>query len=468
MGYKIYIEVGLTLLLITTSLLNPASVTESANLTSVKNTLQSSRLSVAARVDATGTTAGSSTVKLKTTSSAPFFTTNTANLKAGDALTIGTGSYTVIGIIDADEFTVSPVLASGDADDNDPIYLKSRPRHVVSFMTASAVPNGSFRILLPADTTTPNDGNPDDEGFDFNTTVDVTATNVTGYTFGTGVATPTGGSGCTTPANYHCFDIPYTGAGAIGVTITINIGNTNGTNTPIAPAPSNSTLGVAETYPFIVRNYDGSNPATSNLVDTASGRIAFLEGVRVTATVDPTLSMSICGADTCNDVEPGDTVDNETLSNNSGATSTSTAVALGILDLAAPRLQAQKITIATNATSGYVLTALDDGNLRKGSDTIDDNVTPPTSPAVLNSPGTEAYGIHPSGAHVNTVTWGTGGASANRYSGTDSNTALTLASYTSGPSAATNTYVTYKANISETTAQGQYEHIVFYTATSTF
>lgn len=446
----------------------PTQLANSANLTSVKDTIQSSRLSAAARVDATGTAVGSSTVLIKTSASAPFNTTSTANLKAGDDLTIGTGSYTIVGIVDADEFTVTPVLLSGDADDDDPIYLRSAPQHVVSFVTASAVANGSFRILLPADTTTPNDGNPDDEGFDFNTTVDVTASNVTGYTFGTGVAIEAGDTGCTSPANYHCFDIPYTGAGAVGTTITINIGNTDGTDTPIAPSPANNTLGIAETYPFIVRNYDGALPGSTTMVDTASGRIAFLEGVRVTATVDPTLSMTICGADTCNDVEPTDTVDSEVLTNNTGATSTSTSVALGILDLGAARIQAQKISIATNATSGYVLTALDDGDMRKGSDTIDDNVTPPTAPAIINTVGTEEYGIHPSGTHVNTGTWGTGGAATNNYSGTDATTPITLASYTTGPTAATNTYVTYKANISEITAQGQYEHIIFYTATATF
>jgi hypothetical protein len=51
-------------------LLNPSPL-ESANLTSVKDTLQSSRLSVNARVDSTGTTTGTSRVKLKTSASAP-------------------------------------------------------------------------------------------------------------------------------------------------------------------------------------------------------------------------------------------------------------------------------------------------------------------------------------------------------------------------------------------------------------
>ena len=465
---QMFVGVGATLLLILISLVRPAThLVEGANITSAKDTLQSSRISFAGRVDSTGTTVGSSVVKLKNTSSAPYFSITTANLKAGDSITINANTYTIVGILDTLNFTVTPVLVSGDGTDASPIRLRSKPQHVVSFVTASAVVNGSFRILLPADTTTPNDGNPDDEGFDFNTSPAVTASNVTGYTFGTGVSIAAGAAGCTVPANYHCFDIPYTGAGAIGTTITINIGNTNGTNTPIAPAPGNTTLGTAETYPFIVRNYNGALPGSSTMVDTSSGRIAFLEGVRVTATVDPTLSMTICGDTTCNDVNPGDVVDGETLSSNTGATSSETSVALGVLDLLNPRLEAQKITVATNSNNGYALTALDDGNLRKGADDINDNVTPPTAPAVLNSVGTEAYGIHPSGSHVNTTTWGTGSAAANKYSGTDASTAVTLAT-NSAPAAGVATYVTYKANIGATTAQGDYEHAVFYTATATF
>lgn len=465
--------VGLTLSLVFASLFSPPSL-DSANLTSASDSLSSSRLSVAARVDATGTAVGSSEVKLKTSASAPFNTITTNNINVGDSLTIGTGTYTVVTVVDTDEFTVTPVLAAGDADDNDPIYFKNKPIHTITFDTASAVADGYFRVLLPADTTTPSDGNPDDGGFDATASVVVSAADVdevggtVEYDFVAGVATASGGTGCTSPANYHCFEVHYSGSGYIGSTITIVIGS--GANTPIAPAPANTTESTAETYSYIIRNYNG----TDSLVDNTSGKIALIEPVKVTATVDPTIEMSICGADTCTDVEPTDVVDGETLSNNSGATSTGTSVALGSLILTEARLQAQKISIATNASSGYALTAIDDGNLRNGSNDINDNVTPPTTPAVMNTPGTEAYGIHPCGTHVTAGTWGTGsdsctgGPTTNEYSGTDATTALTLVSYPTGPTASTATYVNYKANISETTAQGDYTHTISYTATGTF
>lgn len=446
---------------------------ESANLVSTKDLLSTSRLSVLGTVDPTGTAAGSSNVKLITPAYDPGGaaairnTVTTSNIKVGDVLSIGSSVdyYTVVTIVDSLNFTVSPVLLATDDDANDPIYLRVRPTHTFTFTTASAVLNGSFRIMLPADAdgaTVWTDGVPDDGGFDFTAAPTVTGTDTTGYTFSAGTGTVSAGSGCTTPALYHCYDVAYTGVGAIGASISIAI---TGAAAPIAPAPNNSTQGTAETYQYIVQNLTAGGVA----VDTTSGKVALIEPVRVTATVDPTISMTICGDTDCADtlVNPGDTVDGEILSSNAGATSNATSVALGVLDLLAPRLQAQEVAVATNGAGGYVLTAKDDGDMRRLTDTINDNVTPPTGPAVLNTVGTEAYGIHPSGADVTTGTWGTGSAAANKYSGTDATTAVTLAS-NAGPTAAVTTFITYKANISPITPQGDYAHSIYYIATATF
>ena len=113
------------------ALIQPTGL-DSANLTSVKDTLQTSRMSVAARVDATGTAVGTSLVKLKTSGSAPYYTLSTANLHAGDSIQIGANSYTIVGIIDADEFTVTPVLASGDALSYPTMQVKTYPQHVAT------------------------------------------------------------------------------------------------------------------------------------------------------------------------------------------------------------------------------------------------------------------------------------------------------------------------------------------------
>ncbi|MEI8232809.1 MAG: hypothetical protein WCG44_03630 [bacterium] len=463
---------GLLIICLFGSLIHPTKL-ESANLTTTKDTLSTSRLSFLGTVDPSGTTAGSSNVKLITPAYDPGGAAavrnsiTTANLRVGDVLSIGSSVdyYTVVTIADATNFTVDPVLLATDDDANDPIYLRIRPTQTFTFTTTSALLDGSFRILLPADAdgaTVWTDGNPDDGGFDFTASPTVTGTNVTGYAFAAGTGTVSAGAGCTTPALYHCYDVGYTGTGAVGANISIVIS----TNAPIAPSPGDTTEATAETYTYIVQNRNSAGV----VVDSNKGRIALIEPVRVTATVDPTISMTICGDTDCavQDVDPGDIVDGETLSNNTGGTSSGTAVALGTLDLLAARLQAQKITVATNGSTGYALTAIDDGNLRRNADTINDNVTPPTGPAVLNTPGTEAYGIHPSGTHVNGTTWGTAGATTNKYSGTDTSNILTLVTYTTGPTVGVDTYVTYKANISPITAQGDYEHSLTYIATATF
>jgi len=458
------------------TLTNPHQL-ESANLTSVKDTLQSSRLSVRARVDATGTTAGSSNVKLKTSASAPANTITTNNLKAQDSIVIGTGTYTVVDIIDSDEFTVTPVLAAGDADDNDPIYLKMKPRHVVQFTTASAVANGSFRILLPADSTNPNDGNPDDEGYDFGGgTVDVTASNVTGYTFASGTATAYGGANCTAPTDYHCFDIGYTGSGAVGTTITINIGNTNGTNTPIAPSTGTShTEGTADTYPIIVRNYaSGADPDADSPIDATTARVAHIEAVRVTATVDPTISFTIAGIASGN-TRCGVSTD---------VTTTATGVPFGSMTLNTFKTLAQDLTVSTNASGGYVVTGSENDQLGLGGATspfIPDNpgnnslasesVSDEWTTATVNGFGYSLQNVDAASIafQYTTATGNCTGTFCSRQFAdiTGAETPQTLFSSTTVANAE-NAYVCYRLSVGATQAAGDYENQITYTATGTF
>lgn len=447
------------------ALLNPHELS-SANLTSVKDTLQTSRLSVNARVDATGTVVGSSRVKIKTSASAPANTITTNNLKAQDSIIIGTGTYTIVDVIDADEIDVSPVLAAGDADDDDPLYLKIKPRHVVTFNTATAQANGYFRILLPADTTTPNDGNPDDEGYDFNTSVDVSATDVSGYDFVTGVATVSGGTGCTSPANYHCFEVHYSGTGGVGTTITVNIGNTNGTNTMIAPATGGShTEGTADTYSYLVRNYNASD----TLVDSTSGQVAHIEAVRVTATVDPTINFSIAGiasgATRC-----GVTTD---------VTTTATAVPFGVMALNTFKTSAHDLTVSTNASSGYVVTASENDEL--GKDGATSPFIPDTScdsgPCTISSEqdwntatnNGFGYSIQNVDALVVPFEYNTAGTfDAKPFANiVDGDTPQTIFSSTTVANAE-NAYVCYRLSVGATQAAGDYENQITYTATGTF
>ncbi len=452
-------------------LVQPANL-ESANLTSVKDTLQSSRLSVRARVDSAGTTVGSSRVLIKTTASAPANTITTNNLRAQDSVIIGTGTYTIVDIYDTDEFDVSPVLASGDADDNDPVYLKMKPRHVVTFTTASAVTNGSFRILLPADATSPNDGNPDDQGYDFNTSVDVTASNVTGYTFGTGTATAYGGANCTAPTNYHCFDIAYTGSGAVGTTITINIGNTNGSNTPIAPSAGTShTEGTADTYSVIVRNYaSGADPDADTPVDSTSAKVAHIEAVRVTATVDPTINFSIAG------VASGATRCGVSTS----VTTTATSVPFGTMSLNTFKTLAHNLTVSTNASGGYVVTSAENDQLGKDgattpniADTLCDSGTcSESTPSEWNTATNTGFGYSLENVDAASIAFEYDDSSnsfrSRQFSDLQaSETPATIFSSTTVANAE-DIYVCYRLSVGATQAAGDYENQITYTATGTF
>lgn len=457
------------------------SVTESANLTQVKDTLQTSRLSFAGRVKSP-TAAGSSHVWIYTTGTDEFYSISTVNLHAGDSLTIGSGTYTIVDIIDDDEFTVTPVLAAGDADDTDPIYFKSKAQHVITFYTASAIANGYFTILLPANTTTStsNNGSPDDSGFDFNDTdyptdpdITVTGTNTTGYNFVAGVATPSSEASCNslyTTGAYHCFEVHYSGSGSVGTPITITIGSTDGSNTPILPSPTNThNVGTADSYTFQLRHYDDND----NLIDQTNGQIALIEAVRVTATVDPTITFTIAGvtADTgtyCGVTRTVASVD-----------TTAYSVPFGSLSLNTFTDAVQNLTVSTNANYGYVVTAAEDDELGKDGATTPfiPDTTCDTGPCTISSEQDWAtasnngfgYSLQNVDAASISFEYNDSGTFLSRPFANlaDNETPQTLF-YSSTVADSENAYVCYRISVGATQAAGDYENIIIYRATASF
>lgn len=448
------------------------SLSQAANLTSAKDTLQSSRMSFNGRVRGeTGyTVAGSNHVWIETTVSGIYTSISTAGLKPGDSLTIGTGTYTIASIVDDDEFTTIAALASGDADDNDVIYYKAKPQHVITFTTASAINGGFFQVLIPAASSDFNDTVPDITGFDFNTAVDAVGSNATGYTFLTGVATVSGGTGCTLPANYHCFEFHYTGVGGTGTAITLSIGNTNGSNTIIAPAPSSGRLAsTADAYTIKIKNFtNASDPETATATDEVTGKIAVIEPVRVTATVDPSITFKIEGV-----------ADSATAcSLNLDVTTTATAVPLGVLTLNTFKSAAQQLTVTTNAVSGYAVTAIENtalSNLAASPTYIADTTCDAGTPCTDTSSGAWATASGNSGF----------GYTVAVVSGTTPTIAPTAPAYQNFPSSgaaespfqimSNNTSsdshvvdVCYKIAVGATQAAGTYENQITYTATATF
>ncbi len=459
-----------TFLLAQSYLLSSPPELDSAAMQTVRDTLQTSRLSVNARVKASGTVVGSSKVMMYNSASAPANTISTANLRIGDSLVIGVNTYTVTSIIDADEFTVTPVLISGDTDDGDAIYLKTKAQHVVTFNTANAFPNGYFRILIPADATTPNDGNPDDQGWDFGGgTITVTGTNATGYTFVTGVATASGGSGCTSPSNYHCFEVHYSGNGGIGTAITISIGQTGGTNTLINPGPGTAhTEATADTYTYIVRNYDSAD----TLQDATSGKIGVIESVRVTATVDPTITFSIAGV-AASQSKCGETT---TVSTAAG-TNAPLAVPFGTLSLNTFAVAAHDLTVSTNAENGYSVTAIENDQLGKDGGTTPRIVDTPcdagpctdTAEQIWATATNNGFGYSLENVDAASITFEHGGTRKARQfpAAIETETPATLFSSTAVANAE-DAYICYKVSVGATQAAGDYENQITYTATASF
>lgn len=480
---KSLFRIGLFTLFLFATLVQPEPL-ESANLVSVSNTLQSARLSWGARVEADGTDEGASRVQIQSAPATPLNSTSTANLHSGDTVLINANSYTVVDIIDADEFSVTPVVQSGDADDGDPIYMEMKPRHVITFDTATAVPNGYFRVLIAADATGDNDGNIDDDGFDFGggglNSVDVVAADVGNYDFVTGVSTDSGSTGCTSPANYHCFEAHYSGNGGIGTTVTINIGNTNGTNSLISPGETSShTEATADTLFYQVRNYSASNV----LIDSSTGVIALIEAVRVTATVDPTITFTIAGVDTGTSI-CGATPDIDTTT----GVNSPLAVPFGSLSLNTFVDAGHNLTLSTNADGGAAVTAVEDDQLGKDG---------ATSPFIPDSTGDGAamthaveedwatatnngfaYALHDSDTDVTEAFAYNSSSTGSCTVGTFCARQFPAAADTESPAEIFNTggtvanavdlYVCYRISVGATQESGDYENIITYTATATF
>jgi len=436
---------------------------DSANLTSVKDTLETSRLSFHA-ANASGLTSGSSIIQIQTSG---YPSTSTANLFPGDTITYLTSSntYTVDQIIDDDEFSITGTLASADADAGDEFVVIRTATHTVEFTTASAVPDGAIRIRIKAGSSNYNDGNPDQDGFDFNsmTNSDVTCpTDTAGFDFVTGTATVSGGTNC--PSGYHCFECRYSGTGASGTSLTITIG---GTNELVNPSPaSGHTAGTADTYSFIVENLDASD----NIIDSTTGKVAVIESVRVTATVEPRIEFSISG------VGSGSTV----CGNSLDVTTTATAVPFGSVSISSFTDAAQQLTVSTNATGGYVVTALENDQLSiEGEhsveipDTSGDNslATHTTSDEWANT-STKGFGYSLENIDASSVAFyyneSSRTFSAKQFAdAANSESPQTLFSSTTVADSQ-DVYVCYRLIVSATQQAGNYENQITYRATATF
>lgn len=457
---------------------------ESASLTSVSATLSNSRLSFWGGLT-TGNSEGSSTVIINTTPG-DFPSTTSAQLVTDDVLAIGNGSglssYTVTAFTSASTMTVSPVLGTGDADSGDPVFSTQSGNLKVRFTTANAIANGRFRVLVPAlsNDTNAADGLPDAGFFDFGASAPTVTCpdDISGYDFVAGTATASAIT--VNSVDYHSYECAYSGNGAIGSAFDGTTNDYIEISNIINPAPKSAhTIGTADTYNVIVHHINSS----FSVADSTTINIGAIESVRVTATVAPQITFQIYG------VNSGTSVCGQT----TDVTTTPASVPFGELSITAFTDAAQALSVSTNATGGYSVTARANDQLGRnggtctgdntGSDCIRDSAGNNSTMAhdtvdEWTSTSAKGFGYTLDDANTSGLTaafeWdstaGTcdGTYCAKQFADTeDSQTAQTLFSATD-PADNHNLYVCYKAIISATTSAGDYENNIIYTATATF
>lgn len=468
-----------------------ANQSQADSLTSVSVTLSNPRLSFRGAL-AAGNTEASSIIIINTTAD-DYPSTSSAQFVQGDALLIGEagslGSYTVASTSSLSTLSITTGLADGDYQAGDDVISTQSATQTVRLTTANAIANGRFRVLVPAltDDGAAADGIPDGGYFDFSDsapTVTCPSTATLVYDFVAGVATASAET--IAGVDYHVFECAYSGTGAVGTAF--NSGNDMIViNSLINPAPkANHTTGVADSHKIIVQHLNSSLVVT----DTTAVGIGVIEAVKVTASVPAQITFSILG------IAKGAAACGVT----TNVLTTAAAVPFGEIPLDAFTDAAQTLSVSTNATNGYSVTAIANDQLgRSGGACSGDPTASSNANCVPDSKGDTAamshsaydkwdlnatkgfaYSLHDSNSSISN-----GSAEAFNYnigSGACSGAsycARQFADTEDGQSAVEifgsdtvadneNLQVCYRIIPSNVTAAGNYENTITYTATATF
>ncbi|MBI5126832.1 hypothetical protein HZA76_00025 [Candidatus Roizmanbacteria bacterium] len=466
---------------------------ETANFTNASDTLSNARLSYRAGVN-TGA-ASSSTVKIDTSGHAD---NDTNHLFPKDVVCFAGGNldgcysqslYTVANIIDTDDFNFTPALGGTALDANDYVIASQSAIHTVAFTLASAVPlDGDILITIPTVDIT---GKTNDSFPDTNSSI---ATN--GFDRGGVVAADvsTSSSGCTN--NWNSTETFTNGDAsndmtiridrntdscAAGATITVTVGSTNKLINP-APISTGHTQGNADVYTINVKTRDGSDQT----LDQSNIKVAVIEGVLVSATVQETLTVTVAGVSADSGSYCGVTRDA------SSPDSTATSVPWGtITTFAAFRNAVQTVTVSTNADAGYSVKAEENDQMGKDGKTCNSptaDTADETDSCIQDTTCNTLCSESSSDEWTTTTKYGLGFSMAN-VSGTDASflyneSARTFSSRqfadqqasntkqnimaNGGPVAASQAYLCYRLNVSATQPAGYYYNKVQMTATATF
>lgn len=301
------------------------------DLDSVSATVSNSRPSF--RALTAGSNSGSSVLTIKTDNY-----TNSKQVQGGDFLVLNGNSYQVAHVsgFTEDQIPLQSPLLSGDNNVDSIVTSKILTDINVNFKTVSALTDGSFRVLVPAnnDDSLSADEIPDAGYFDFGNS-EVMCVDSGSYVFSnSAVANAIIVEG----QNYHEYRCDYTGVGNINDEIDLTIANI------INPArKGTNSIADLDTYRVLVEHLDSEG----KVVDSSFIQLGFNEAIRLKAYISPQLSFSMSGISSGRQVCGTDT----------NVATTATKVDFGELDVAHFTNAAHKFDVATNIEGGYSVTA---------------------------------------------------------------------------------------------------------------
>lgn len=266
------------------------------------------------------------------------------------------------------------------------------------------------------------------------------------------------------------------GAGTDEVTVTVdNISPDE--NVILTVCAGDTVTAGAKTITLGNNKITNPNAAASYVIsiggtqaDSASTRVAIIDDVVVTASVDTTLTFTISG------IVAGQAINGEPV--NTSAPSTATTLPFGTLVAGTPKVLGQQLAVTTNAKNGFVVTVVQDTNLISATgadiDLFQDGsaVANPTSwaaPAgtLANENTYGHYGVTSEDADLNSDEFGTA-----MYAGNLATSRQVFSN--TGPSDGTTanigmTRVAYKVQVSALQEAGtDYTNTLTYVATPTF
>ncbi|MCW1949434.1 MAG: hypothetical protein KIH89_003295 [Candidatus Shapirobacteria bacterium] len=454
--------------------------------TNLRDQLSSAQLSYFGRLSANNTE-GDSLITIITDSGSAPSTTN-YNLFIGDTIAIarattGSSIYTVSDIANTNSIFINTGLNAVNTFTGAYVVATRSAVHNISFSPESSISQGKWQILLKATNIsgeTPNDGMPDQGGFDLNGLLasDVTCPWSATASVGT-TLNITSGIGLGSTGTYHLITCALgtngTNPVGSGTTGTFIIGNVNKF---INPSPAtNHTFGQAnasaDTHTLIIRHTDENDNIISS--DTTIGKIALTESVLVTATIDPTITFYI---DNIGATNPGFNRCGASLSSGASRT-TATSVNFGSLSLGQFNTLAQRFTCSTNAANGYTVQVFEKSPLTitnpGSSSTIADTSCDSGSTCDIDTNNdwdtdvsNSQFGYSLESINSSPVAFEAGFTFSAKPFGVGYGNARTIMSRGSTPSTEDRAYICYRITASNFQEAGTYQNQINFIATATF